>query len=96
MLRLWDAVVECGAILGLILIALGIMVRLIELGEGLKRIGIVLGSAVLLVVLPAIILNIWSGLATWQKLGVIAVIGLPVALLLSRRKRSQSAGRHSP
>jgi hypothetical protein len=46
MLRLWDAIVECGAILGLILTAFGMMVRLIELGDGLKRIGVVLGSAV--------------------------------------------------
>jgi hypothetical protein len=62
MLRLWDAIVECGAILGLFLTALGIIVRLVELG-GLKRIGIVLGSAVLLVMLPAVILGIWSQLS---------------------------------
>jgi hypothetical protein len=88
MLKLWDAIVECGAILGLILTALGIMVRLIELGEGLKRIGIILGSAILLVMLPAIIVNIWSGLPVWQKLGTMALLGLAVALTLSRRKRS--------
>jgi hypothetical protein len=99
MLRLWDAIVECGAILGLILTAFGMMVRLIELGDGLKRIGVVLGSAALLVMLPAIIVNIWSGLTIWQKLGVMAILGLAVVLPLSRRKRSHKrspfAGRRS-
>jgi hypothetical protein len=88
MLTIWDAIVECGAILALILTTLGMMVRFVELGEGLKRIGIVLGSAVLLVMLPAIMVNIWSALTIWQKLGVLAIIGLVVALPLSRRKRS--------
>lgn len=89
MLRLWDAIVECGAILGLILTALGMMVRLVELGDGLKRIGVVLGCAVLLIMLPAIIVSIWMGLVLWQKVGVAAVFGLATAFALSCRKRSR-------
>lgn len=59
MLRLWDALVACAATLGIIITAFGVMLQILEPSEGLRRIGGMVGCALLLTILPAIIVSIW-------------------------------------
>lgn len=91
MLRLWDATVGCSAMLVIILIAMGMMVQLVEVGDGLKRILTALACAALLIILPTIIVSIWLRLALWQQIGICGVCGLLLtALVQCQRKKGTS------
>ena len=84
--KLWDLLVACGALLGIVITAFGIMLRIVEVPEGMQRIGVMLGSALLLTILPPIIVGIWLRLALWEQVGVCAVCGMVVAFILRQRK----------
>jgi hypothetical protein len=86
MLRLWDATVGYFAMAVIILTALGVMVRMVEAADGVKRIAATLGCSALLIILPAIIVGIWLRLTLWEQIGVCAVCGLVVALILRQLK----------
>ncbi len=91
MLTVWDGIVGSVTILCIVAMAFGIMLQFIELSEGIRRIGVILGCALLLVILPAIILGIWSHLSIWRKLGVSLVIAIVVIFLVGLRKRPHRA-----
>lgn len=89
MLRLWDAVVTCAALLGVVINGFGVMLRIIEASEGLRRIGVVAGSALLLTILPPIIVGIWSGLSLWQKVGILGVLCALLFFIGAQHQRHQ-------
>lgn len=86
MLRLWDAFIACSAMLGIVITALGIMLQIIEVPQGMRRIGALVGCAILLVILPPVIVSIWLRLALKEQIGVCAICGMVVALMLRQRK----------
>ena len=92
MLRLWDALVACSVTLGIVITALGVMLQIIEVQAGMRRIGVVLGCAILLIILPPIIIGIWSGLLIWQKAGVLSLVGIAVVALRVPRRNSRNRG----
>jgi hypothetical protein len=65
------------ATIALILTAFGLMLGMVKPADALKRVGAILGVLVLLTVLPAVLVNIWSGMLLWQQLG-LAALGIAV------------------
>jgi hypothetical protein len=73
------------AMIALILTAFGLMLGIVKPADALRRFGAILGVVTLLTVLPAVFVNIWSGMALWQRLS-LAAIGIGVCLLKRRRE----------
>jgi hypothetical protein len=69
----WTVFVGLLAIIALILTAFGLMLGVVKPADALRRVGLVLGVAMLLMVLPAVLVNLWSGISLWQRLGLTAI-----------------------
>jgi hypothetical protein len=94
MLRLWDALVGCAALLGIVITAFEIMLQIVEVQEAMRRVGMIVGCTLLLIMLPAIIVGIWWGFSAWQKLGVLSLLGVAVIALGACRQRRRKGERH--
>jgi hypothetical protein len=77
------------AIITIVVTAIGMMVGFVELASALKRIALVIGSLVLLLILPPIIMGMWRALSSWQQLGLSALLGLTV-MFMARRGSSNA------
>jgi len=86
MLNLWDTLIACAAMLGIIATALGTMLQIIEVPNAMRHIGLILGCALLLTILPPIIVRIWLEISIWQKLGILVLIGIAAAILANRKQ----------
>jgi hypothetical protein len=73
----WVALAGSLAMIAIILTAFGLMLGIVKPADALRRVGGILGIIMLLMVLPAVLVNIWSGMSLWQQLG-LAVIGIGV------------------
>jgi hypothetical protein len=73
----WVAFAGSLAMIALILTAFGLMLGIVKPADALRRVAAILGIVMLLMVLPAVLVNLWSGMSLWQWLG-LAVIGLVV------------------
>lgn len=92
---LWDVVVVSGAVIAIIVIALGFMIRMIAPPSALKGIGTSLACMVVLVMAPSITVHLWEALSLWQQLGIAALIGIAVAISWERhdvRAQKQKSG----
>lgn len=93
LLRLWDAAVESVTIIIIVINAIGIMVGLIEFSQAAKRIGLVIGSLVLLMMLPPILVNLYHKLSFWQQFGVLALFGIFAVAALQTRTANSRLGK---
>jgi len=84
----WLTLTGSLATIALILTAIGIMLGIVKPADALRRVAAILGIVMLLLVLPAILLNIWSALSLWQWLA-LATIGIGVWQVRWWRKRRQ-------
>lgn len=84
-LSLWDAIVEAGAVIAIVVIAIGLMVRVIDGYRAFARLGAVCGALVLLLILPPILLSLWHSLSVWQQLGIILLSWILGLIVLRRR-----------
>ncbi len=71
-IQVWALLVESLATIGIIVTALCLMAGLVERSEVLKHIGIILGFAIVLILIPAMLLNTWAAMSVWQWIGVVA------------------------
>jgi len=83
----WVALAGSVAMIALILTAFGLMLGVVKPVDALRRVGGTLGVVMLLLVLLAVIENVWSSMSLWQRLG-LATIAL--GLWQWRRPRRQS------
>jgi len=81
LMQAWAGVVESVALIALIIIAIGIMVRVKKPPDAARHVGTVLCVVILLLILPAIIVNAWSSMTVWQHLGVV-ILGIVMGLSL--------------
>ncbi|MGD0904692.1 MAG: hypothetical protein ABR924_17285 [Terracidiphilus sp.] len=72
-MQVWVALAGSVATIALILTAFGLMLGIVKPADALRRVGAILGVVMLLMVLPAILVSIWSGMSLWQRLGLAAV-----------------------
>jgi len=81
LLSLWDKLVCVAALVAMIVIAFSLMVRVVTVGHAVRHLGTVILSAILLIMLPPIILSIWSTLSFGQQAGIGALAFLALLFL---------------
>ena len=86
----WVALAGSLAIIALILTAFGLMLGIVKPADALRRVGAILGVVMLLMVLPAVLVYIWSGMSVWQRLALAAIV---LGLCLLKRPRRESRKR---
>jgi Ca2+/Na+ antiporter len=69
----WVAIAGSLAIIALILTAFGLMLGIVKPADALRRVGAILGVVMLLMVLPAILVSIWSSMSLWQQIGIASL-----------------------
>jgi hypothetical protein len=69
----WVAIAGSVATIALILTAFGLMLGIVKPADALRRVAAILGIVMLLMVLPAVLVNISSGMSLWQRLGLAAI-----------------------
>ena len=69
----WVALAGSVATIALILTAFGLMLGIVKPADALRRVAAILGIVMLLMVLPALLINLWSGMSVWQRLGLAAI-----------------------
>jgi hypothetical protein len=80
----WLTLVGSRAMIGIILIAFGITLRIVKPADAMKHIGTVLGLVIALMLIPGIVMSAWSGMSLWQKSALVAIV---VGILLPMRPR---------
>jgi putative effector of murein hydrolase LrgA (UPF0299 family) len=73
LLQAWARLVESVAVIGIVVTALCLMLGIVERREVLKHIESIIGIAILLILVPALIVNAWAVLSLWQQIGVVAI-----------------------
>ena len=86
-IQAWARLVESVAVIGIIVTALCLMLGIVERSEVLKHIGSIIGIAILLILVPAMLVNAWSALPLWQQ---ICVVAFGVAFWIWRRPRPET------
>ena len=86
----WVTLIQSLAAIALILTAFGLMLGIVKPADALKHVGVVLGMVIVLMLIPNILMNLWSAISLWQWIG-LAAIG--VAIWQWRRPRRQSEKR---
>jgi hypothetical protein len=84
--------VEPTAVIAIVAIAIGLMIGMTDARRAWGSIGAVLGTLVLLVALPPIIVGIWHSLLLWQQSGII-VLGVTVGWITVRLSTLRKATR---
>jgi phosphatidylserine synthase len=90
LMRGWAGIVESVALFALTILAIGLIVSAVKLSEVLKHLGTILGVAILLLMLPAIMVSAWSSMSYWQHLGIVILgimVGLSLRALQQMRKK---------
>jgi hypothetical protein len=84
----WVALAGSLTMIALILTAFGLMLGILKPADALRRVGAILGVVMLLMVLPAVLVNFWSGMSLWQRL-VLAALGIAVWQWRRPRRRAR-------
>jgi hypothetical protein len=85
----WVTLTGTFAIVALALMALGIMLGIVKPADDLKRIGVIISVIIVLMLLPGILVSVWSALYLWQQIGLVA-IGVCVWQLLRMRRQTSN------
>lgn len=86
----WVALTGSVAMIALILTAFGLMLGIVKPADALRRVAAILGVIMLLLVLPSVLVSIWSSMSLWQRLGLAAIA---IAYWQWRRPRGESRKR---
>jgi hypothetical protein len=76
------------ATIALILTAFGLMLGIVKPADALRRVAVILGVVMLLMVTPAIIVNVWTAMSLWQRFA-LAAIGLGFSQLFRPRRKAR-------
>ena len=69
----WVSLTQSLAIIALILTAFGFMLGIVKPADALKHVGAILGIVVLLMLVPDVLMSLWSAISLWQWIGLAAV-----------------------
>jgi hypothetical protein len=82
----WDRLVESAAVMVFIVTAFALMFGIVKPSAAFKHLGVSLTMVILLIILPAAIVNTWLAISFWQQIGVLAVLVAGCAIALSQCK----------
>lgn len=74
----WATLVGSFATIALILTALGLMLGMIKPADALKHGGVILGIVIVLILIPGVLVSLWSDIPSWQWIG-LAAIGIGIS-----------------
>ncbi len=60
--------------IALILTAFGLLLGIVKPADALKHVGAILGIVIVLMLIPAVLANIWSGMSLWQRIALVAIV----------------------
>jgi Ca2+/Na+ antiporter len=89
----WVALTGSIAMIALILTALGLMLCIVKPADALRRVAAILGIVMLLMVLPAVLVNVWTAMSLWQRLTLAAIVICVWRWRRPRRKAPNQRGR---
>ena len=69
----WVSLTQSLAIIAIILTALGLMLGIVKPADALKHVGAILGIVVVLMLIPDVLLNLWSAISLWQWIGLAVI-----------------------
>lgn len=69
----WASLMESLAMAVIILIALSLMLGLVKPADALKYGGVIVGIAIIFMLIPIVLANLWSGMSLWQQVALIAI-----------------------
>lgn len=62
------------AIIAILVTAFGLMLGILKPVDAFKRIGLIVGTVIGLLILPQIVIGEWMALTIWQQIGVIVLV----------------------
>jgi hypothetical protein len=84
----WVTLVESLATIALILTALGLMLGIVKPADAIKQVAAIAGALIVLMLIPQVLVNLWSAIFWWQWIG-LAAIGICIwQWRCSRRQKS--------
>lgn len=91
-LSMWNGLVGSVALIAIAVLALCVMMHVVKLGDVLRHIGVIVGVAISLVILPATIAGLWSTMSFGQRLGITALC-VGIVILFDRSQRRPTGAR---
>jgi hypothetical protein len=88
----WLTLVGSLAIIALILTAFGIMLGIVKPVDSMKHIGAIGGIVIVLILVPGILVGVWSAMSLWQQIALLA-IGVCVIQWIRPRRRTRKKER---
>jgi phosphatidylserine synthase len=88
-MRCWAGIVESAALFAITILATGVMVSAVKFSDLGKHLGTILCIVILLLMLPAIIVSVWSSMSFWQQLGII-ILGVMIGLSLRALRQARN------
>jgi asparagine N-glycosylation enzyme membrane subunit Stt3 len=70
----WLTLVGSFAIIALVLTAFGLMLGILKLADAFKRIGVIVGTVIALLILPQIVIGEWMALTIWHQIGIVVLV----------------------
>lgn len=86
LLSLWDGLVESVALIAIVILALCVMVRAVKRVDAPRHLGVIAGIFILLLMLPPIIIGLWSAMSFGQHIGLM-IFGAAIAILFGASHR---------
>ncbi len=83
----WIKIIESVALVAIVLLALGVMVRLIELRYVLRHLGAIFALAIFFILLPVIISALWASMTVCQHAGTLLLAAIIALLAFGRMTR---------
>jgi hypothetical protein len=89
LMRGWAEIVESVALFAITILAIGVIVSAVKLSDVLRHLGTILCIVILLLMLPAIMVSVWSSMSYWQHLGII-ILGIMIGLSLRALRQARN------
>jgi hypothetical protein len=90
--HLWVTFTESLATIALILTAFGLMLGIVKPADALKHVGAILGIVIVLMLIPDVLMNLWSAISLWQWIGLAAIVIVISRWRRPRRTRNKRDG----
>jgi hypothetical protein len=80
----WAVLLGSLATIVLTFTAFGIMLGMLKLADAARHTGAVIGIMIVLLLLPGVLANLWSGMSLWPQIGLVSI---GIGILLWRRTK---------
>ena len=80
LLSVWDSLAGLAALIAIVVLAVCVMVGAVKPSDTARHLCVIVGIVILLIMLPAIIVSLWSSMSFGQHLGIVT-LGIAMASL---------------